>query len=91
MSLSTKIKALREKPQHVRERMLLVSLCIIAPLIIIGGVLAYIYESSHTKTEDVINFKTIGGYFSGTMQDIKGAMPGSDASDQAATGPTAAQ
>ena len=85
MSLSHKIKTLREKPEHVRERILIVSLAIIAPILIVCGVCAFMYERSHTISQQVIDLKDLGNYFSGTVQDIKGPADTFKSGEQTAT------
>ena len=71
MSIHHRIKALREKPRHVRERMLVVALAVLAPVLLACGVWAFLYERAHTAHEETVNFKTLGAYFSGTVQDAQ--------------------
>ena len=82
MSLSSKIKAI-----HVRERMLIVSLVIIAPILVAGGVLAFVYERDTAEHEQVIDLKAIGKYFS----DSPTAAPSTLSAGTAASGTTQAQ
>ncbi len=76
MSLSSKLKSLRAKPQHVRERMLIIALAVVVPVIVAGGVIAFIYEHDTTPHEQVIDLKAIGAYFSDSAQGAKGIVSG---------------
>ena len=91
MSLSHKIKALRAKPQHVRERILLVSLAILAPVLLGLGAVAFMYERSQVHTETVIDFKELGNYFSGTVSDLKGTAAGFKSGMSSGSDPVASQ
>ena len=72
MVLSRKIHALRQKPQHVRERILLTCLIILVPLLLVGGYFAFRYERAHVKRDSSTSmFKNLGAFFSNTAQDVK--------------------
>ncbi len=69
MVLSRKIHALRQKPQHVRERILLICLIILVPLLLVGGYFAFRYERAHAKRGSSNEmFKNLGAVFSNTAQ-----------------------
>ena len=91
MPLSHKLKELRAKPQHERERILVISLAICVPILLAGGVLAFIYEREHTSTVDVVDFKKLGAYFSGSVQDIRSTVSGIKAAPQTGGDPVATQ
>ena len=71
MSLRSHIKKLREKPQAVRERILIVTLAILAPLLLAGGVFAFLYERKGEIHEEVFSAKNLSEYFSGTTKEFK--------------------
>lgn len=72
MVIAKKIHALRQKPQHVRERILLTCLIILVPLLLIGGYFAFRYERAHAKRGSSTSiFKNFGSFLSNTVQDAK--------------------
>ena len=46
------IHAIRSKPKHVRQRMLVVCMIVITPILLAGGVLAFIYERNRDQRGD---------------------------------------
>jgi hypothetical protein len=50
MSLSTKLQELRKKPQHIRERYLLVAMAVIAPVLFTVWYATFKFEGPRGKT-----------------------------------------
>lgn len=71
--MSTWIQRLRQKPQAVRERMLMVTLVIAAPVLLGIGTLVFMHERSGRTYEQVISAKNLSAYFSGTFSQFKEA------------------
>jgi hypothetical protein len=52
MSIQSHIKKIREKPQHEREKMLVIAMAIAAPILLTLGITIFLYErSGHTYSE----------------------------------------
>ncbi len=74
MSLSRKIASLREKPEAVRTRILIVSMAVITGIVLTGWFFVFRLErgSSNQDTGAVTGFfKSVGSSFSSTFGQLK--------------------
>jgi hypothetical protein len=72
MSLSKTIQNLRQKPEGVRQRILLITMVIIAVIVFAFWIFIFRFERSSVQgSSSTVNFfKSIGGSISKTVQDI---------------------
>ncbi len=74
MSLSSKIEALRAKPQKVRERYLFITMIVLIPILLGLATASFFYERAAVKGQTFSPLKKLGSYIVDTARHSKDAI-----------------
>lgn len=64
------LQRIRSKPHHVRQRIVVVCLLIATPILLVAGVLSFLYGRSHDKASTPGVWTGLLQTFSGSAKDL---------------------